>query len=129
MASPIVAMHRFLVDFFEGGLLKYAAGQHYPVSDETKRLAALGHAEEVSVEVTPERAQKLAEKARAAADKAASAYAIAKQLEEAAIAAQRLAEEALAAEDQTNQATTGETPATTSEAPATTGAAPAATAD
>lgn len=39
--------HKFLVDFFHNGLVKYRAGGHYEPSEETDREVEKGHAVEV----------------------------------------------------------------------------------
>lgn len=88
---------RYLADFFASGEIKYAAGQHYPLSEEVERHIAQGIAEEIKVDLTAEKAQKLAEKARLAADKAAAAAATAQALAEAAQEAEILAADAAAA--------------------------------
>ena len=41
---------KFHRTFYEGGNAKYEAGKAYPVTEETMRQVALGHAEEVNVE-------------------------------------------------------------------------------
>lgn len=41
----------FHVNFYERGQVKYAAGKHYPVTDETKSRAVAGDAEIKSIEV------------------------------------------------------------------------------
>ena len=55
---------KYGVDFYVGGELKYAAGSHYPVTEETALHAAQGHAEEVEHEEVKPEVKK--EKAKAA---------------------------------------------------------------
>lgn len=86
----------FAEDFFDAGNVKFAAGQYYPDSDETRRFVP-AIASLVEVDLSVEHAEKLANKARAAADRAAAAAAEAEQLAEAARVAQQLADEAMAA--------------------------------
>lgn len=93
MATTLVL---FLADFFEAGILKFEAGKHYPRTEDTERhvphIARL-----VEVDLSAERAAKLAEKARVALDRATAAAVEAEQLREAAKVAQQLADEAAAA--------------------------------
>jgi len=88
---------RFLADVYDAGLRKFQAGKHYAISDETARHVALGNAQEVDVQVDLDRAQKLADKARAAAVKAEESARLARADADAAAEAQRLLDEADAA--------------------------------
>lgn len=94
MATELV---RYLSSFFDSGDEKYAAGQHYPVTDETLRHVGIGIAELVEIDLTVEKSQALAKKANAAMERAANAAAKAEALAAAARDAQRLADEAAAA--------------------------------
>lgn len=88
---------QYLVDWFEAGEKKFAAGVHYAFDELTGAHAEQGMAVVKDVDIDPERAQKLADKAQAAADKAAASAATAKSDAEAAVAAADLAR---AAKDQ-----------------------------
>lgn len=88
---------RYTETFFDAGKAKFEAGKHYPLDDETQRHINAGIAQLITVDLSVEKAQKLAEKARLAADRAASAAAEAEALAEAARLAQQLAADALAA--------------------------------
>lgn len=90
---------RFRVTYYDAGEIKFEAGQHYPLNEETERQIAAGNAELVEVDIDAEKAQKLAIKARAAADRAAAAAAEAEALAAAAVEAQKLADDAAAALD------------------------------
>ena len=90
----------FSATYYDSGEPKFEAGKYYPITLETSRLIATGSAEEVTVSIDADRAQKLAEKANAAADKAtASAKAAAADLD-ASTEAARIAKEAQDAVDQ-----------------------------
>lgn len=41
--------HKFLTAVFDNGVTRFEAGKAYPISDETTRQAAQGHAVEVEV--------------------------------------------------------------------------------
>ena len=83
--------------FYDVGAVKYAAGQHYPLTEETERHIAGGVAELVDIDIDAEKAQKLALKAREASDRAAAAAANAESLAAAAVEAEKLAADAEAA--------------------------------
>lgn len=85
---------RFNAPFFDGGVPKYFAGKHYPISEETLRCAAAGTAEVVDVDIAVDEAEKLAERARRMAEAAAAKAEEARLLADAARAAQAEADQA-----------------------------------
>ena len=84
----------FLVDYYDSGALKYAAGKHYPLNAETQGHIDRSEAQLRDVNIDPDRAQKLAEKAQAAADKAAASATQARADADSAAAALDLARRA-----------------------------------
>jgi hypothetical protein len=63
----------FSVNYYEQGVVKYAAGSHYPVTEETARRIIAGDAEEVEVTMAPDVADAQAEAAKAAEAEAKAA--------------------------------------------------------
>lgn len=88
---------RFTTNVFEAGVVKYAAGKHYRIDQDTARQIALGVAEKVDVPVDLDRAEKLAVKAREAQEKATNSALQAAADAQAARDAKQLVEEAEAA--------------------------------
>ena len=87
---------RYMLDYFEVGVdgasgVKFAAGSHYPVSDETSRHVEHGIAEEVDAPEDALKAVAVAEKAESKADDAQVAADAARALADAATAAAVLA--------------------------------------
>lgn len=88
----------FSVTFYASGAPKFVAGKHYPLTEETAAQIAQGNAALVEASVDVERAQNLAAKAQAAADKATASALQAQADLIAAQEAARLADEAQADE-------------------------------
>ena len=65
---------RFNVNYYELGQVKYAAGTHYPVTEETKTRVAAGDAEQISVDMDPDiaAAEETAAEAEVAAERQAT---------------------------------------------------------
>lgn len=85
---------KYQFDFFDGGLVKFAKGNHYAVTDEVQRHIDGGFADLVDVEIDSAKASKLAQKAQDAAEKANASVAQANAALEAAQAAKALADAA-----------------------------------
>ena len=87
---------KFNETYFDAGAPKYIAGQHYPITDETKRLIAAGTAEIIQVDLVAQDAQTLAELADLAEANAVSQQAKAAAALEEAKAARKTADDAAA---------------------------------
>jgi len=86
---------RYLLDYFSTGTdgssgIKFAAGQHYPVTEETARHVEHGIAEAVEAPEDATKAVAVAEKAEAKADDAQAAAEAARAAADAAQAAESL---------------------------------------
>ena len=86
---------RYLLDFFSTGAdgsssVKFAAGEHYPVTEETAKHVEHGIAEEVDAPEDATKAVAVAEKAEAKADDAQAAADAARASADAAQAAESL---------------------------------------
>lgn len=64
MAKQVTRI-KFLVNYYDRGEVKYAAGQHYPVTDQTETCVLAGHAEEVKVDMPTDQAKSEAKEAAA----------------------------------------------------------------
>ena len=82
---------RFLLAFFEAGAVKYQAGQHYALGEETERCIAAGTAELVDAPADPQAALAAEDKAVRRATRAAAEAVDAKLQADAALAATQLA--------------------------------------
>lgn len=85
---------KFPVDFYDSGVVKYAAGQYYPLNSETQSLVTYGYAELIDEDNSADHIEILAAKAKLASEAAAAAVAQADALVAEAAAAQALADAA-----------------------------------
>ena len=81
--------HLFNTNFYQLGEVKYAAGQHYPVTAETTQRALAGDAEEITVDLPADEVREESAEAQAAleAERAQTLAAEAEAAEKAKTAA------------------------------------------
>lgn len=85
---------KFPADFYDMGVVKFAAGSYHPLNSETQSLVNSGYAELIEADEGIDHAAVLAALAQIAVDRAAAARAQADALEAAADQAVALAKEA-----------------------------------